>query len=295
MSGHLSFPRILGNDTPSSLSPIMMVDLLRNRLGFQGIAVTDDLEMEGVLRGKIDMSVASRMALEAGNDVILLSHVPEAQEQAWSALLARMRVPTFRARVLEAVGRILRVKLEYFRGTRSFPLVPDPKTATRGVPAAGSGSFWFDQAARSVTALRGRNLPYRPQPGERILIVSPYGEFLEAGRLRYPGAVTSHLGNGTDLLRDTAEPERRYDTIIYHLCATQVDHTTLSVLRRLRSYRGTLIVVSSFSPAYLDEVPWVTTALAVYGDTRDSYRAAFGALAGDFVPAGKLPVGFMRL
>ena len=53
-----------------------------------------------------------------------------------------------------------------------------------------------------------------------------------------------------------------------------------------------MIVISALSPVYLDEVPWVQTALAVYGDGRDSFRAGLSALAGDFAPTGTLPVRF---
>ena len=49
-------------------------------------------------------------------------------------------------------------------------------------------------------------------------------------------------------------------------------------------------MISALSPIYLDRVPWVATALAVYGMGPDSFRAGFAALAGDFVPEGALPV-----
>ena len=53
-----------------------------------------------------------------------------------------------------------------------------------------------------------------------------------------------------------------------------------------------VIVISALSPVYLAEAPWIRTALAVYGDGRDSFRAGFSALAGDFEPGGTLPVSF---
>ena len=294
MSGHLSFPAILGDDTPSSLSHLFMTDVLRGRLGFEGIAVTDDLEMEGVLRGRIDMSTASRMALEAGNDVILLSHVPPAQELAWTALLAEMRArPAFRARVREAVERILAVKLRYFKGKRGFPLVPGP-ASPESVPAPVTDGFWFDQAARSVTLIRSEGFPFTPEDGRPVLIISPYVAFREEGLRRYRGARALGLVDLPAGAAALAALTRDYDTIIVHLAASQIDRSTLQVLRRLEGFEGRLAVIASFSPAYLDQLPWVRTALAVYGDTRDSFRAGVAALAGDFPPAGKLPVEFMK-
>jgi beta-N-acetylhexosaminidase len=294
MSGHLSFPRILGDDTPSSLSPLMMTRFLRDRLGFQGIAVTDDLEMAGALRGKIDMTTASRMAIEAGNDAILLSHVPQAQELAWNALLKEMKAkPAFRARVKESAGRILRVKLRYFKGANAFPLIPDPDTAVASIPAPGADEFFLDQSMRSVTPVRASGYPYQPAPGERVLIVSPYAAFLEEGKRRYPTADTLDLDEVTSPFVRVPALAAGYDAVIFHLSASELDLTTSSLLRRLRDYRGKLLVISSFSPVYLDDVAWVKSALAVYGDSRDSFRAGFAVLAGDFAPLGKLPLGFM--
>jgi beta-N-acetylhexosaminidase len=43
---------------------------------------------------------------------------------------------------------------------------------------------------------------------------------------------------------------------------------------------------------YLSELPWVQTAIAVYGDGRESFRAGFGVLSGDFPASGVLPINF---
>ncbi len=91
MSGHLAFPDILGDLTPASLSPFLLRNVLRERLGFRGMVVTDDMEMEGALNGTLDVAVACRLALEAGNDLLLLSHSPPSQERVWTALAAAMR------------------------------------------------------------------------------------------------------------------------------------------------------------------------------------------------------------
>ena len=294
MSGHLSFPKILGDDTPSSLSPFIMTELLRNRIQFQGIAVTDDLEMEGVLRGKIDMTVASRMAVEAGNDVILLSHVPPAQELAWNALLKEMKSsPKFRARVREAVSRILRVKLRYWKGARPFPLLPDLEAVLTAVPAPGADEFFLDQAMRSVTALRAAGIPYRAAAADRILIVSAYSAFLDEGKRRYPGADAVDIDELASPFTRVPALASGSDTVIFPLSASGLDKTSQTLLKRLRDYRGRLYVISSFTPVYLEELPWVRSALAVYGDSADSFRAGFSVLAGDFPALGKLPLGFM--
>jgi beta-N-acetylhexosaminidase len=55
-----------------------------------------------------------------------------------------------------------------------------------------------------------------------------------------------------------------------------------------------VIVISALTPIYLSDLPWVETALAVYGWGADSYRAGFSALLGSFEPEGSLPVSLER-
>jgi len=52
-----------------------------------------------------------------------------------------------------------------------------------------------------------------------------------------------------------------------------------------------LIVISTLSPVYLREVPWVRTAIAVYGTGPVSFAGGFAVLAGDFRAEGRMPVG----
>ena len=51
MSGHLSFPKIRGNNEPASLSKFFLTDILRNQLGYEGLIITDDMMMNGAPSG----------------------------------------------------------------------------------------------------------------------------------------------------------------------------------------------------------------------------------------------------
>jgi beta-N-acetylhexosaminidase len=99
--------------TPASLSHAVMTDLLRRRLRFRGVALTDDLTDPGVTALEPPAQSAVQ-ALRAGADMVYLSRPPGAQEAAYRAVLAAVRkgrIP--RARLDQAVGRILAVKRDY--------------------------------------------------------------------------------------------------------------------------------------------------------------------------------------
>ncbi|MBO4340655.1 MAG: glycoside hydrolase [Bacteroidales bacterium] len=70
MSAHVSLPAVTGSDVPSTLSPEVLQGLLREELGFEGIIVTDAMEM-GAITQKYPVEEACLMAIKAGADVLL--------------------------------------------------------------------------------------------------------------------------------------------------------------------------------------------------------------------------------
>jgi beta-N-acetylhexosaminidase len=191
------------------------------------------------------------------------------------------------------VQRILETKLRYFRGNASTR-IPDPAAVRLLVPAAGAKSFFTQVSARAVTLIAGKRVPYRPRAGEKVLLCGQFPEFLAEGKRRYPGADTllfpfSPFYSARD--EDIAAVRARaaaYDTFIFCLA----NFNSQIVLKQLKGVAKKVIVVSALSPVYLDDLPWVETAIAVYGDGTDSFRAGFSVLAGDFAATGLLPVRF---
>jgi beta-N-acetylhexosaminidase len=299
MSGHLAFPRILGGATPASLSPYFLKTVLRGRLGFTGLVITDDMEMEGVLDDGKGTPSACRRALEAGNDMVLVSHTPATQEQTWQYLMGALRsAPALRAVLRDDARRIVETKLRFFRaGAARAPAqaaAPGPAAVRAAVPAPGAGSFFAQVSARAVTLVAGAGIPYRPAPRERILLCGQYPEFLAEGLKRWPGADTwlfpfEPFYNARPADKAAARARAAaYDTVIFCLA----NYNSLGVLQEMRGGRARVLCLSALSPVYLAEARWLTAAVAVYGDTRDSFRAGLAVLAGDYRATGTLPVRF---
>ena len=70
MVSHISVPRILGDNTPCSLSYHMVTEVLKDELGYDGIVVTDALNM-GAISDNYNGTDAAVMAIKAGNDMLL--------------------------------------------------------------------------------------------------------------------------------------------------------------------------------------------------------------------------------
>jgi beta-N-acetylhexosaminidase len=293
MSGHLAFPRITGDVQPATLSPFFLQRVLRDKLGFQGVVITDDMEMWGAHGESYSIPQATAKALEAGNDLILVSHTPAIQEECWNYHMHLMKVnTTFRNRIKESVRRILQLKLSALK--KNFPLLPNPISVEKELPLPEAQTFFFDSTCRSITVIKNKNIPYTPQPKEKILLIGQTENFFSVGKAQYPTAERYSYAfypiewSQPKDLAAVRQLAPRYNTVIFCL----VSWNSLEVLAALKDYKGKLIVISSLSPIYLKEVPWVESALAVYSLEKVSFLAGFRALAGDFKPEGVLPIAF---
>lgn len=281
MSGHLSFPEITGNRIPATFCPYFLDDLLRKQLGFDGLIITDDIMMNGATDYAGSVSRVVELAIEAGNTIVESSTTPSFSDPLWRNTLNRMkRDEQFRARVEDSVLRVLVAKLAYFKGTNPVGIYPEIADIAARVPDPDGASFFQSQAVRSVTVLRNGKEPRVDADSGSVLIASQFASFLDIGRQRFPDA---SIFGVNDRLGSIAG---NYDTIIFCLSSDY----SLSVLKKLHHLRDRLIVVSAMSPVLLGDVPWVESAIAVYSYSPWSFTAAFGAIAGDFVPTGTLPL-----
>lgn len=95
MSSHVVH-RALDHVNPSTFSPAVMTDVLREQLGFGGVSITDALEMQGAALGQTPFE-ACRRALAAGCDLIMIAH--------WDDSIRRIRLELAKALVDEAFDR----------------------------------------------------------------------------------------------------------------------------------------------------------------------------------------------
>jgi beta-N-acetylhexosaminidase len=90
MIGHVHYAALEATVRPASLSPVMIDGLLRRKMGFGGLVMTDDLDMGAILNtGSFDDTLA--LALAAGNDLLMICHRVELFEQARRVLETQPR------------------------------------------------------------------------------------------------------------------------------------------------------------------------------------------------------------
>ena len=286
MSGHLAFPNTQAGETPASLSSWFINDLLRDQMAYDGIIITDDLLMNGATMYAGSISQAAKLALLAGNDIIMFSKTPNLYDPVWTSLVLAMREePEFRERVRDACRRILKLKIEYLRGEEKIKFVPDIKKIEDELADPEGAAFFLSLAARSVTVVKnGETLPLSPEKAGRVLLAGNYADFFATGRRAYPGAV-SYWYDPSQSITDLLGYARYADTIIFCLS----DRAGLRVLQQFRQLGKKIIVFSVLSPVYLEDVSWADGAVAVYSYAPESFIAGFSAILGRIPAEGRLP------
>ncbi|MFZ2635901.1 MAG: glycoside hydrolase family 3 protein [Rectinemataceae bacterium] len=188
MTAHVQFPAIEPDGLPATLSPRVILGLLRGKLGFKGLVCTDCLEMKAIADNFPDAAV---LAVKAGADLLIVSHTADAQIAAAESLYgAVVSGEIDESRIDESLERILAAKarlpslLSWSEASKllarpeSFELAARVSAASLTVVCEGTGlppapgSLYVDIAAQADTgvedgeafasvsqALRARGVP----------------------------------------------------------------------------------------------------------------------------------------
>jgi len=178
MSAHIALPAIEGDtSTPATLTARVMSGLLRDSLGFRGLAITDAMTMDGVGKG-YGVEESSVLAVKAGADIILKpSDVPRAIDAVVRAVESGS-IPG--ARIEQSVRRVLELKARSGVAFQRFTSL-DALRDVVGAPAHRAAAA--DIAKRAITLLRARDNAL-PIAGRRTLVVQYMPETeLRAGRV----------------------------------------------------------------------------------------------------------------
>ena len=107
MIGHVSLPQITGDNTPATISEEIISNLLRKELGFDGVVITDAMNM-GAITKYYKANDAATLALKAGADMILM---PENFELAYKGVLEAVQNGTLsEERIDDSLTRVYRIK-----------------------------------------------------------------------------------------------------------------------------------------------------------------------------------------
>jgi beta-N-acetylhexosaminidase len=304
MVGHMALPawddsqNACGVYRPASISHKLVTGLLRGELGFQGLIVTDDMNMGGVA-GYAKRRERTVACIAAGCDMLLFPKLPD----DYVTLVEAVRSGTLpEARVDEAVRRILAFKARLNLHTGAFfgPAVAAPEqqafaAASRQIAAA---------AVVKVRDLHG-TLPIRHlRPGAKVLTItlaSDSQDVPEVDRaLRARGYDVDHVYNPDDLR--LSDQTFAYDAVFVNFVFKGMwgVQSVRSVGTHNRIFIGGFysdhpcVVFTSFgSPYHLRMFSTLPNYLNVHSSCPDSQRVAVQVWFGEAEACGTSPVGHL--
>ena len=130
MVGHAAYPAVTGERIPASLSPKWITEVLRGKIGYRGLVLSDDLDMGGVLSAA-PIEQAAVETLRAGADMYLVCQKEENVARAYEAVVREAeRDRKFARRIAAASRRVLAFKERTPHLKRAAP-PPEKKLAER--------------------------------------------------------------------------------------------------------------------------------------------------------------------
>jgi len=189
MLGHLAVPTI--DALPASLSPAFY-RLAREALGFEGLLVTDSLGMAGCVRAAGGVGEAAVLALVGGADMVMVGHGPREQREVRDAVVAAVEAGRLsRARLADAVGRVLAVKRAWNLARRT---APDDQAVPHLLQRPSDLRLAADIARRSITELQPG--PAAPAPAFLARGDGTPPSLVAAATERWPAAEARSGGAG---------------------------------------------------------------------------------------------------
>jgi beta-glucosidase-like glycosyl hydrolase len=301
MTAHLALPKIDPAKRPATLSNAVITGLLRNKLGFQGLVVTDGMPMQGIT-DHYGADEAAVLAIEAGVDAIL---VPAEFAKAYNGVLAAVQSGRIsRQRLDESVCRILTAKS--WLGLDRSRLVDIEKISD--VVAAPETEALADQISDvSVTLLRNQNqlLPLPATTRLKIVAVSeePYPEFgrelLRQLESQLAMVSLSHLSNESS--REFIQRMAQFDDAdvillgVYLSIGAWKGKPTFSLalqdfFAQIGALTKPVIAVAFGDPYVIGKLPETAVIMTPYNGAKVGERAIAQAIIGRIDITGKLPV-----
>lgn len=299
MLAHISVPALDPTGLPATLSPATIA-YLRGELGYDGVLITDALDMGAILT-RYRLEDAAVQAVAAGVDLLLLgAHVAnEDQIAAYDAVLSAVRTGAItEARLNQSVERVLRLKARHGLLEETPSAIPPDEVGTQ-LAAAGGARMLPEVYRAAVTVMRDE---YRLLP---VVAVKRVGVIALAAN---PQTATACVNARRTVSPDSLPPEtfsvnhaplpyqisqaaalaKRSDVVI----AFTEDADEIAAQQHLVNALPPekIIVVALGSPYDWRTFPAVGAYLLAYSDSSASIQAACEAIMGGREATGALPV-----
>ncbi|RUP49128.1 glycoside hydrolase superfamily [Jimgerdemannia flammicorona] len=320
MIAHIALPNIIkpsveGENYPASISREIVFDLLRTKIGYEGIIITDCLEMNAVAN-TIGTEKGALKALHAGNDVAMICHTYSRQLGALELIKQAVSSGDLsQSEIEKSLERMEMLKDRYLSWETALPTHPIDPTTVIGCEAHQRLREISYDLSTTLVRNNANLVPLRPTSQEEIVVLVPH--------VSWSGAIDSEeTPNPFQSLYDSVK--RRHTKtvyIIYHddaerpsmedsQIAKAVENASFVIIatangnlypyqtrtvKMVLAFKKPTIGVAVVNPYDLMSFPELDTYLVTYEYTPPAHEAAVRVIFGEIEPKGKLPVTLVGL
>lgn len=276
----------------ATLSPKVIKEYLRGKIGFDGIVETDAMRMHAI-QDVYGTGPASVMAVQAGCDLVLLRGNREHFNEGYNALLAAAKDGTLSMEDIEAsIRRVLEQKQR--AGILDNPYA-DPAVAEATVGCAEHKKLSKKLASSSITTLKKKLIPLKDE-GQKVLAVSIEPQKIAAAMDEIqsinmlPRAVGYDFKNTEEMMlplepseediKKCIEKAKNFDLIVYGMCNAILYDGQVKLAEELNKLGKDIVAVAMDSPFDVELVPFFGDVVATYGVANDSMLAAMDVICG---------------
>jgi beta-N-acetylhexosaminidase len=302
MVAHVALPQATPDHTslPATVSPTAVQGLIRQELGYHGVVISDCLEMDAVA-ATLGTARAAVMALQAGIDLVLISHTYARQQESIEAVYEAARSEELGSEAITAAAtRVLDLKQRYL----SWATIPDTSPPELDIHQQLTRRLY----RRSTTLVRdeGILLPLDLDESLRVLVVAaPPDSMTPAADLVYPHevlvkSIQERHPNTEGILLDLQSAGSYQQQLSDQLTTAQLvivatinahlDQRQSDLMKHILQSGKPTIGLATCDPYDLSVFPELGTYLATYEYTVPALVAAVEVLFGEAVAGGRLPV-----
>ncbi len=304
MTAHIAFPKISGDPgLPGTLDPDIVDGILRDSLNYQGLVVTDALNMGGVANHYSPAKDAV-MALKAGADLLLMS--PDVSTAINAVIDAVHDGQLSETRINHSVRKLLVLKIKH--GLFRNPFL-DLDHLDKTIHSPENEIISREIARKSVTLLRNRNdiLPINPHRFTRVTVIAMSddrsgntGDILAREIRRFHPDVRFHIFDDRTCDEDLHNIYRdvRWSNLVIigsfiHVRTgknLQFNARQRHFLSRLPRYHKTTAMLAFGSPYVLSSLPGADVQVCAWSSSSEQVRQTVPALFGASAIDGRLPI-----
>ncbi len=305
MSGHLDAGEFqMEPGIPSSLSPFWLQDVLRKKMGFKGVVITDAMAMGGIVN-KFSDRYALIQTIKAGSDLIIQNYdyrgsIDFIEEAVHDGLLTE-------ARIDESVLRILTLKSKIGLDKQKLTDLPAMHQALASEENLSASKTIMTKA---VTLVRDslNVVPFNPTHKDTVYVIDVNDHANDHDMSTVRAYLNKSLPYVESYVVDNTDPQAYYETVlnaipdsarvivnVFSRIKMKKDRVSLpeiqsEFIRSIHSKTPNLLVTSLGTPYVIDAFPQVPAYMVCFSSQRSMQKALASAIVGQANISGTLPI-----